>query len=88
MRPRRDVAALILAVGSVAVASAANPPAPPPEDDFLAYLGSWEGDDGDWQVAEAALPEPKARTAASAAKEQPRRAPADGAVKTAQERKP
>jgi len=88
MRPRGVLAALVLALGSVAVASAANPPAPPPEDDFLAYLGSWAGDDGDWQVAEATMPEPQARPATSTVKEQPRRVPADGAAKTAQERKP
>jgi hypothetical protein len=39
-----------MAAGS-GVASAGPPPLP---DDFLEYLGSWETDDGDWLIANAA----------------------------------
>jgi hypothetical protein len=34
---------------------AADEVAAPPDAEFLEYLGSWDGDDEDWLVAEGAL---------------------------------
>ena len=50
MRPRRAIAGWIVAVAGATGAAAAPPPPSPPDEDFLAYLGSWDGDDSDWQV--------------------------------------
>lgn len=46
---RAFVSALLVAPGA---ATAADEPAPLPDDEFLEYLGSWEGDDADWLVAQ------------------------------------
>jgi len=52
-RTTRPAGALLLAAMSAGgVASAAE--VPPLPEDFLEYLGSWESDDGDWLVANAA----------------------------------
>ncbi len=88
MRPRRAIAGWIVAVAGAAGASAAPPPASPPDEDFLAYLGSWDGDDSDWQVVQESEPSPPARPAASAVKVPSRPATAEGAARTAQESKP
>ena len=46
---------IALAVAGVLLAAtqqarAADTPPPPTDEDFLEYLGSWDGDDADWQV--------------------------------------
>jgi len=47
----------VLLVAAIAAGSgAANANAPPLPEDFLEYLGSWEADDADWVVANAADP--------------------------------
>jgi hypothetical protein len=52
-RRTRPAGALLLAAMSAGgVVQAADPP--PLPQDFLEYLGSWEADDGDWLVANAA----------------------------------
>lgn len=52
-RTIRPAGALLLAAMSAGgIASAAD--VPPLPEDFLEYLGSWESDDGDWLVANAA----------------------------------
>jgi len=75
---------------AAAVASAravAADPVPPPIDDFLAYLGSWEGDDEDWWLVQEAMDAESARaTSAPSATNQARRAPAEGGA-TPQEKK-
>jgi hypothetical protein len=77
---------LVAAVMSAQAADASPPP--PPDEDFLAYLGSWEAGDEDWQMVQeasatqAALPAPPPPK-----KEQDRRASAQGTARTAQERK-
>jgi len=69
------------AVAASARAVAADP-APPPSDDFLAYLGSWEGDDEDWWLVQEAMDAESARaTSAPSATNQARRAPAEGGAK-------
>jgi hypothetical protein len=74
-----------LCVAAAVAASArvvAADPAPPPSDDFLAYLGSWEGDDEDWRVLLEAMGAENARsTSAPSATNQARRAPAEGGAK-------
>jgi hypothetical protein len=37
-------------------ARAADAAAPSADEDFLEYLGSWDGDDADWQVVAAEPP--------------------------------
>lgn len=37
-------------------ARAADAVPPPADEDFLEYLGSWDGDDADWQVVAAKPP--------------------------------
>lgn len=54
-----------LAAGGAAIAA----DAPPLPADFLEYLGSWEGDDADWLVANAA-PVASAPTASNAVPQQ------------------
>ena len=44
---------LMVAMQSARAADAAPPPA---SEDFLEYLGSWDGDDADWQVVAAEPP--------------------------------
>jgi hypothetical protein len=52
-RTTRPAGALLLAAMSAGgIASAAD--VPPLPEDFLEYLGSWESEDGDWLVANAA----------------------------------
>lgn len=46
---KRALLLAALAAGTAAVAADAPPPV-----DFLEYLGSWEADDADWLVANAA----------------------------------
>jgi hypothetical protein len=55
-----------MAAGGTAVAA----DAPPLPEDFLEYLGSWEADDADWLVANAAAVA-SAPTASNAASQQP-----------------
>jgi hypothetical protein len=75
---------------AAAVASAravAADPVPPPSDDFLAYLGSWEGDDEDWRVVQDAIGAENVRSnSAPFATNQARRAPAESGA-TPQEKK-
>ncbi len=74
-------------LGGVA-ARAGNPPPPPPDEDFLAYLGSWEGDDADWQVAQSMGAAERTRTTPTPVTQEPtRRTTAEGAARTAQEQK-
>jgi len=51
-------------------ASAADEP-PPPDGEFLEYLGSWEGDDADWLVAQgpAGVPAKPSKPGAQDAKD-------------------
>lgn len=49
------VSALLVAPSA---ASVADDPPPPPDGEFLEYLGSWEGDDADWLVAQGAADVP------------------------------
>lgn len=44
---------LMVAMQPARAADAAPPPA---SEDFLEYLGSWDGDDADWQVVAAEPP--------------------------------
>jgi hypothetical protein len=53
-RPAR--ALLLTAMAAAGVVQAADPPSLP--QDFLEYLGSWEAEDGDWLVANAAVATP------------------------------
>jgi hypothetical protein len=62
-RPTRALLVAAIAAGS----GAANANAPPLPEDFLEYLGSWEADDGDWVVANAADPRAVATTASKGA---------------------
>jgi hypothetical protein len=56
-----------LLIAAIAAGSgAANAGAPPLPEDFLEYLGSWEADDADWVVANAADPRPVAAPATKA----------------------
>jgi hypothetical protein len=65
-RTTRPAGALLLAAMSAAgIASAAD--VPPLPEDFLEYLGSWESEDGDWLVANAAARPMAARAPAPAA---------------------
>ena len=51
---------LMVAMQPARAADAAPPPA---SEDFLEYLGSWDGDDADWQVVAAEPPaHPKVST--------------------------
>ncbi len=50
LQPKRALLLAALAAGGAAVAA----DAPPLPADFLEYLGSWEADDADWLVANAA----------------------------------
>ena len=59
-------------------ARAADAAAPPADEDFLEYLGSWDGDDADWQVV-AAEP-PQAAPAHPGRPANPQRKQAQGAV--------
>jgi hypothetical protein len=69
------------AVAASARAIAADP-VPPPDDDFLAYLGSWEGNDEDWLVVQEAVRAESARPASAAsATNEVRRPPANGGEK-------
>jgi hypothetical protein len=55
---------LLLAAMTAGGGAASADPAPLPEE-FLEYLGSWEADDGDWLIANAATTErvtPDSRT--------------------------
>ncbi len=81
------LAAIVLMGG--ATARAANPPAPTSDEDFLAYLGSWEGDDADWQVVQSTLGTERARSAAppQVKQQQPRPTTAEGTARTVQEQK-
>jgi hypothetical protein len=65
-RNTRRTGALLLAALSAAgmVRAADSPPLP---EDFLEYLGSWDADDGDWMVANAAATPTAAQTPAPAA---------------------
>ena len=56
MTQRSTHAVLLAAIAAGSGAASAN--APPLPEDFLAYLGSWEADDADWLVANAANPQP------------------------------
>jgi hypothetical protein len=51
-RAQSKHAVLLAAMAASGAAVAAD--APPLPEDFLEYLGSWEGDDADWLVANAA----------------------------------
>jgi hypothetical protein len=64
--PRRSTRALLLAA-IAAGSGAANANAPPLPEDFLEYLGSWEADDADWVVANAADPRDVATLASKVA---------------------
>lgn len=57
----------LLFAAIAAGSGAANANAPPLPEDFLEYLGSWEADDADWVVANAADPRPVATPAGKAA---------------------
>lgn len=73
-RTKGPAGALLLAAMSAgSIASAAD--VPPLPEDFLEYLGSWETDDGDWLVANAAAT-PTAVQAPAAAVAVPGRPPA------------
>jgi hypothetical protein len=61
MQPRSTRTLLLAAIA--AGSGAANAGAPPLPEDFLEYLGSWEADDSDWVVANAADPRPVATRA-------------------------
>lgn len=50
-RSKRTLLFVAMAAGGVAAAA----DAPPLPEDFLEYLGSWEADDADWVVANAAV---------------------------------
>lgn len=63
---QRSTRALLLAA-IAAGSGAANANAPQLPEDFLEYLGSWEADDADWMVANAADPRAVARPASKAA---------------------
>lgn len=63
---QRSTRALLL-VAIAAGGGAANANAPPLPEDFLEYLGSWEADDADWMVANAADPRAVAATASKTA---------------------
>jgi len=64
-RAQSKQALLLAAIAAGGVAAAAD--APPLPADFLEYLGSWEADDADWVVANAAAvaPAPAASSADS-----------------------
>jgi hypothetical protein len=64
-RNTRQTGALLLAALSAAGIARATD-APPLPQDFLEYLGSWESDDGDWLVANAAATPTAAQTPAPA----------------------
>ena len=49
------VAGVLMAAMQQARAADAAPP-PTADEDFLEYLGSWDGDDADWQVVAAEPP--------------------------------
>jgi hypothetical protein len=63
MKSRSTRTLLLAAIATGSGAASAN--APPLPEDFLEYLGSWEADDADWVVANAASTQ---ATAAAAAK--------------------
>ena len=52
IRSQSKQALLLTAIAAGGVAAAAD--VPPLPEDFLEYLGSWEADDADWLVANAA----------------------------------
>lgn len=89
-RATRPAGALLLAAMSTGgIASAADALSLP--EDFLEYLGSWEVDDGDWLVANAAATPAAARAPAPAAAAQGKSPKAEqGGVQTpaTTERKP
>ena len=49
------VAGVLVVAMQQAMAADAAPP-PPADEDFLESLGSWDGDDADWQVVAAEPP--------------------------------
>jgi hypothetical protein len=63
---RRTGALLLAALSAAGMARAAE--SPPLPEDFLEYLGSWDADDGDWMVANAAAAPTPAPAAASPAR--------------------
>jgi hypothetical protein len=69
MGPRRNTrrtgALLLAALSTAGMVRAADSPSLP--EDFLEYLGSWEAEDGDWMVANAAATPTAARTPEPAA---------------------
>lgn len=88
-QPLRRVWLLATLAAGGGIATAAPPPLP---EDLLEYLGSWESDDADWLVANAAAAVAAAQPVATATPETktitaaPRAAPA--APATGAERKP
>jgi hypothetical protein len=60
MRRRIAVAVAGVLMAAAQTAGAADPP-PPADQEFLEYLGSWDGDDADWQVVAAEPPAPPSR---------------------------
>jgi hypothetical protein len=62
---RSKQALLLAAIAAGGVAAAAD--APPLPDGFLEYLGSWETDDADWLVADAAVVSTPAASSAAPA---------------------
>jgi hypothetical protein len=89
-RTTRPAGALLLAAMSAGGIASAADLSPLPED-FLEYLGSWESDDGDWLVANAAATPTAAQTPAPAvaAPGQPPKAKQSGVPTPAMtERKP
>ncbi len=70
------VAGVLMAAAQPARAADAVPP--PADEDFLEYLGSWDGDDADWQVV-AAEP-PQAAPSHPGRPANPQRKQAQGAV--------
>ncbi len=88
-RVRRRVSGFCVAAAVAASARAvAADPAPPPSDEFLEYLGGWDGEDGDWLLVQEAVgaqsprPVPPAPVTSGT-----RRPPADGGAKATQEQK-
>ncbi len=89
-RTTRPAGALLLAAMSAGGIAWAADSSPLPED-FLEYLGSWETDDGDWLVANAAATPTavQAPAPAVAAPDQPNKAEQSGVQTPAMtERKP
>ena len=53
MKARIAVAVAGVLMATMQPARAADAAPPPADEDFLEYLGSWDGDDADWQVVAA-----------------------------------